>query len=236
MTMDEKTKDLVEELEAMAAEKVEFDAWYVVREPVPQICAIVREQDKRITELEEQQRQIIRACLGRDVENGLAKQVLGLCKSQSALNDRVSELETENERLRCELELNELCAKGVSWKCGHCGLFCAASEVGCPNCGKAQPEPVALRIQVAELERDLASAKAYGTDQGHRADKLAFLLAYATDTLENACDLLEDDDIDEETPAVREHIIEMWELLGNDDGIKRVKEAMAKAPRGRDHG
>ena len=60
--------------------------------------------DKRIAELEAERHEIIRACLGRDVKDALASQVLGLWKSQSALIDRVVELEKERDGLNRETE------------------------------------------------------------------------------------------------------------------------------------
>lgn len=109
--------------------------------------------------------------------------------------------------------------------------LCSAVREQDKRARHAEQERDAFDKRIAELERELASAKAHGTNEGYRADRLAHLLAYAADTLENVAGIMEDDDIDKETPAVREHIIEMWELLGNDEGVKRVKEAMAKAPR-----
>lgn len=112
--MDPKTKQLVEEAEARAsfANPIEIDVrrFYNAKSAadVPILCSAVREQDKRarhaeaerdafserIAELERQQHEVIQACLGRDVKDALASQVLGLWKSQSVLIDRVLELET----------------------------------------------------------------------------------------------------------------------------------------------
>lgn len=46
---------------------------------------------EEVTEYELQHQQIVHACLGRDVEDGLAKQVLELWKSQASLNEIVVE-------------------------------------------------------------------------------------------------------------------------------------------------
>jgi hypothetical protein len=93
------------------------------RTDIPALCSAVREQDKRarhaeaerdtfdkrIDELEAQRHEIIQACLGRDVKDALASQVLGLWKSQSKLTEYAAELEAQ---LR---EAVELAAEAVPY-------------------------------------------------------------------------------------------------------------------------
>lgn len=125
--MDPKTKQLIEDAEALVgsihgpfahdcigSEDFEF---------LDDLCSAVREQDrrarhaeaerdafsKRIDELEAQRHEIIQACLGRDVKDALASQVLGLWKSQSKLTEYAAELEAQ---LR---EAVELAAEAVPY-------------------------------------------------------------------------------------------------------------------------
>jgi uncharacterized membrane protein len=119
--MDPKTKQLVERAEGILLS--EDDADRPGDDFVKALCSAVREQDKRarhaeaerdafderIKELEKQKREVVQACLGRDVKDALASQVLGLWKSQSKLTEYAAELEAQ---LR---EAVELAAEAVPY-------------------------------------------------------------------------------------------------------------------------
>lgn len=122
--MDPKTKQLVEACERnYQYGRRDDDPISESYSDVQNLCSAVREQDKRarhaeaerdtfskrIDELEAQRHEIIQACLGRDVKDALASQVLGLWKSQSKLTEYAAELEAQ---LR---EAVELAAEAVPY-------------------------------------------------------------------------------------------------------------------------
>ena len=127
--MDPKTKQLVERAEGLLLS--EDDADRPDDDFVKALCSAVREQDKRarhaeaerdafderIKELEKQKREVVQACLGRDVKDTLASQVLGLWKSQSKLIEYAAELESERDGLTREVEAKATMIANLIVKC-----------------------------------------------------------------------------------------------------------------------